>query len=156
MTDGAVRRENLFAAIGLRQLGCLGLAWSSRSGFGWTRCAAERIEPVAAEISRKTPEIRAAEKDREAVDRNQPDGKRLEAGAGLALLALDGGVHLVDIRVFAVVHSLPNVAAGCALVHFFSSLAGAGDDAGAGEDAGAGAEFSLASFSSWDWSSDIK
>jgi hypothetical protein len=54
--------------------------------------------------------------------------------------------------------------AGRALVHFFSSLAGArdgagavaaaGDDAGAGEEAGA--EISFASVKAWDWSRDIR
>src|SRR5205823_3862119 len=152
MTNGAVRRENLFAAIGLGKFLCLFTSGTTRPLlFLWDD---GRIERIAAEVSRETAEIRATEKDREPVDRNQPDGKRLETGARFALFPLDRGMYLMDIRVFSIIHSLPHVAAGRMLVHFFSSFAGAGDDAGAGEEAGA--EVSFASFSSCDWSSDIR
>ena len=97
MTDGAVRRENLFAAIGLGKFLRLRAARTGRAGFRRTRRAAERIEPVAAEVSGKTPEIRAAEKDREAVDGDQPERERLEADARLAFLPLDRGVHLMHV-----------------------------------------------------------
>ena len=71
-----------------------------------------------------------------------------------ALFTLDRRMHLMDVGVLAVIHTLAEMTLGPALVHFFSSLAGAGDDAGAGDEAGA--DVSFASFSSWDWSSDIK
>src|SRR5882724_1173208 len=164
MTDGAIGRENLFAAIGLRKFrrlfpsGTAGPLFLGRHESG--------IKTVAAEISREPAEISAAKKDREPVNRNEPDGERLEAGARFALFALDRGVDLMDVRRFAVVHPLAHVASSGRLVHFFSSLAGAGegagdaaaagDVAGAGEEAGAGTDVSFASLSSCDWSSDIK
>src|ERR1700674_1197375 len=103
------------------------------------RSAAERIEPVAAEVSRIAAEVSAAAKDGEPVDRNQPERERLEADTRLALFPLNGGVNLSHVFRFTVIHSLPDAAlwSGRALVHF-ASFAGAGDgDAAAGEEAGA-------------------
>src|SRR5207237_9867236 len=108
--------------------------------------AAERIEPVAAEISRVTPEIGAAEKDREPVNGNQPNRERFKPDARFTFLALNGGVHLLHVRSFSVISSLTNErrAIGSLLVHFVPFPApGAGDAAGeaggaaAGEAAGA-------------------
>ena len=58
------------------------------------RRAAERIESVAAEISRVTAEIRAAKEDGETIDRDQPKRERLQAGTRLAFLTLNRGVRL--------------------------------------------------------------
>src|SRR6266478_6389688 len=76
MTDGAIGRENFLPAIGLGKLRRL-FARTLRALF--LVCRHESgIKTVAAEISRETAEISAAKKYREAVNRNEPDGKRLE------------------------------------------------------------------------------
>src|SRR6476469_840320 len=149
MANGAVGRENLFAAIGLREFGGLFATRTVGPGF-LVRRHESGIQTVAAEISREPAEICAAEKDGEAVNRDEPDRERFETGARLALLALNRGVHLVNVRRFAVIHPLAHVTDSRRVAHFFSSLAGAGDAAAAGDDAGAGAEVSLASLSSCD------
>src|ERR1700730_11908528 len=126
------------------------------------RSAAERIESVTAEVSRIAAEVSAAAKNGEAIDRNQPERKRFEADARLALFPLDGRVDLTHVFRFAVIHSLPDAAlwSGRALVHFASFVgAGDGDAAAAGEEAGADGAGPAATFvsgRSCDWSSHIR
>ena len=145
MTNRAVRRENLFAPIGLGKFRRLFATRTARAQLFWLRDKSG-IETVAAKVAGETSEVSAAEKDREAVNRNQPDRERFETHARLAFLPLDRRMHLMHVRVFAIIHSLADATLGRVLVHFFSSLAGAGEDAGAGEEAGAVTSF--ASFNS--------
>src|ERR1044072_202246 len=146
MTNGAVRREDFFVTIRLgkfhRRSGTRALSRILFRGHG------SGIETVAAEVAGEPAEISAAEKDRQPVNGNQPDGERFEAGARFAFFPLDRGMHLMDVRGLAVIHPLAPLVSWPALVHFFSSLAATGELAGAGEEAGAGAEVSFASLSS--------
>jgi len=74
--------------------------------FLCSRRRPHRIEPAAAEIPGITPEIRASKKYRQSVDRDQPNRERLGADARFAFFALHSGMHLLDIGLFAVIHSL--------------------------------------------------
>ena len=135
----------VFATIGLGEFGRL-LATGTTRAVRFRLRDKSGIETVAAKVAGETSEVSAAEKDREAVNRNQPDRERFETDTRLAFLPLDRGMHLMHVRVFAIIHSLADATLGRVLVHFFSSLAGAGEDAGAGEEAGAVVSF--ASFNS--------
>src|ERR1051325_1084034 len=106
MTDSAVRGENFLAAIGLGQFRRLFAARTLRSRF-FVRWDQGRIKTVAAKISREPPEIGAAEKDREAINRDEPDRERFEPGARFPFFSLNRGVDLVDVGCFSVIHSLP-------------------------------------------------
>src|SRR6266700_4830137 len=72
------------------------------------RRRAHRVEPAAHEISRVAPEICAAKKYRQSVDRDKPNRVRLGADAWLAFFTLNSGVHLLNVGQFAIIHSLAN------------------------------------------------
>jgi len=89
------------------------------------------IERIATEVSRETAEVRAAEENRETVNRDQPDGERLEADFRLRFFPLDRGMHTLDIFGLAVIHALPGAVLW--MVRFlphFAALPGAGGAAG--------------------------
>src|SRR6266478_6277919 len=127
----AVGRENLFAAVARRKFSLLLLSLRSATFFRWRR-SAHRIKAVAGKISGVPPQISAAGKNRDPVNGDQPDRKRLESNARLAFLALNRGVHFLDVRRFAIIHPLAGERGGIwsLIVHFFGG-AGAGDPAGA-------------------------
>ena len=108
VTRLAIRSENLFAAI-VRRKFCR-LLCTLRSGSFFHRChfTAVWIKRFAAKVSRVTAEIRAAKKYRQPVNRNQPNRERLSADTRFAFFALNSGVHLLDVGLFAVIHSLAN------------------------------------------------
>ena len=87
-------------------------------------------------------EVSTAGKNREAINNDQPDRKRLESNTRLAFLALNRGVHFLNVGRFAIIHPLAGERCGrwSLVVHFFGG-AGAGDPAGAagGEPAGGAA-----------------
>src|ERR1044072_2754168 len=129
-----------------------------RTRFVRTGRAAEGVKAIPSKTSGNTPEVGAAEKDGQSVNRDQPKRERLEAGVRFSLFPLNGGVHLLDVLGFTVVHPLPDPAfgSGIVLVHFASFAgAGAGEVAAAGGEAGAAAVI-FNSFKAWDWSSDIR
>ena len=73
--------------------------------FRRRRCA-HRVKPAAGEVSRVTTEICAAKEDCQSVDRDKPNRKRLGADARFAFFALNGSVHLLDVGLLAIIHSL--------------------------------------------------
>src|SRR4029077_10039444 len=76
----AVGRENLFAAVARRKFSLLLLSLRSATFFRG-RWSAHRIKAVARKISRVAPQISAAGKNRDPVNGDQPDRKRLESNA---------------------------------------------------------------------------
>src|SRR5260370_4843475 len=141
MTRLTVGRENLVAAVARRKFSLLLLSVRAASSFGRRR-SPQRIESVAGKISRVAAEISATGKNRNSINGDQPDRKRLKSNARLAFLALNRGVHFLDVGRFAIIHSLASERRGIwsLIVHFFGG-AGAGDPAGAagGEPAGGAA-----------------
>src|SRR6266436_8480405 len=137
----AVGRENLFASVAGRKFSLLLLSLRSATFFGRWR-SAERIESVTGKISGVATEVSAAGENRDPVNSDQPDRKRLEADARFAFLALNRGVHFLNVGRFAIIHPLAGERRGSwsLVVHFFGG-AGAGDPAGAagGEPAGGAA-----------------
>ena len=105
MTSLTVRRENLFAAITRRKFGLLLLSLRS-AAFLRGRRSAHRIQTVTGKTSRVAAEVSTARKNRETINSDQPNRERLEADARLAFFALDRGVHFMNVRRFAVIHSL--------------------------------------------------
>src|SRR5882762_8910361 len=141
MTRLTVGRENLFAAVARRKFSLLLLSLRSATFFGWRR-SAHRIKSIAGKISGVAPEVSAAGENRDPVNSDQPNRKRLESNARLAFLALNRGVHFLDVGRFTIIHSLTGERRGIwsLIVHFFGG-AGAGDPAGdaGGEPAGGAA-----------------
>ena len=141
MTGLTVGRENLFAAVARRKFSLLLLSLRSATFF-CRRRSAHRIKSVAGKTSRITTQISAAGEDRDPVNSDQPNRKRLESNARLAFLALNRGVHFLDVGRFAIIHSLTGERRGIwsLIVHFFGG-AGAGDPPGAagGDPVGGGA-----------------
>src|SRR5439155_24277801 len=78
--------------------------------------AAVRLKRVTAKVSRVTAEIGTAKNYRQPVHYDQPNRERFGADARFPLFALNGSVHLLHVRLFAVIHSLAN--AGCRLWSF--------------------------------------
>src|SRR5262249_23551815 len=107
MTRLTISRKNLFASVAWRKFSLLAAARSACHCFLRRRWCTHWIESASDEISRVTPEVRAAEENRQSVDRDQPHRQRLGAYAWFAFLALHSSVHLLDIGLFAVIHSLP-------------------------------------------------
>src|SRR2546423_15225931 len=70
---------------------------------GWR---AQWVEPAANEVARVTTEIRATKKNRQPVDRDEPNRERLGTDARFAFFTLNSSVHLLDVGLFAVIHSL--------------------------------------------------
>src|SRR6478735_3276021 len=107
MTGLTICCENLFSSVVRRKLSLLAAARSA------CHCLLRRgrrthwIESAAGEISRVTAEVRAAKENRQSVDCDQPDRQRLGAYSRFAFLALHSRVHLLDVGLFAVIHSLP-------------------------------------------------
>src|SRR5437762_4966318 len=83
-------------------------AGRTRSCFLCRRWRAHRIESTTCEISRVTAEISTTKKHRQSVNRDQPNRKRLGANAWFAFFALNSGVHLLHIRLLAIIHPLPH------------------------------------------------
>src|SRR5436189_2672736 len=156
MALGTVGREDFFATFGGRHRDgtlILGLTVFLLRA----RCAAEWIKTIPAKISGITAEISAAKKDGQPIDRDQPDRERLEAGMRFAFFALDGGVNLLDILGFAIVHPLPDPTfwRRRVLVHFASFVGAGGGEAEV--EAGAGTvAVPFTSGRACDWSSDIR
>src|SRR2546423_8838447 len=92
VTSLTIGRENLFATIAWRKLGFLLLSLSCATFFRRRR-SAHRIKPVTGKISRVTTEVGTAGKNREAINNDQPDRKRLESKKRLAFLGLDRRAH---------------------------------------------------------------
>ena len=89
-----------------RQFGSLFAASSTRCCFLCRRRRAHGIQPACQKISRVPAEIRAAKKYRQPINRDQPNREWLRADARFAFLALNSGVDLEDVGLFAVIHSL--------------------------------------------------
>jgi hypothetical protein len=106
VTGLAIGCENLFAAIVRRKFHCLFCALWAGNFFHGVRLAAIWIKRFTAKVSGVTTEIGAAKEYRQSVNCNQPNRERFGANAGFALFALNGSVHLVDVGLFAVIHSL--------------------------------------------------
>src|SRR3982751_6355497 len=99
--------KSFFAPIVRRYLGGLLAAGRSTSHcFFRRRRRTHRIEAASNEIPRVTAEVRTAEEDRQSVNRNKPDRERLSADARFAFFPLYSCVHLLDVGLFAVIHSL--------------------------------------------------
>src|SRR6266478_10226797 len=123
MTRLTVGRENLFAAVARRKFSLLLLSLRSATFFGRRR-SAERIESVTGKISGVATEVSAAGENRDPVNGDQPDRKRLESNARFAFLALNRGVHFLDVRRFAIIHPLAGERGGIwSLVVHFSGVA---------------------------------
>src|SRR5437667_6149080 len=108
MTCLTICRKNLFAPIARRKFRDLLCALGSGSFFHRLWLAAVRVERIAAKISRVTTEVGAAEKHRQPINRDQPNRERFASDARFALFALNGGVHLMHVCLFPVIHSLAN------------------------------------------------
>src|SRR5205809_3867635 len=103
-----VRRKNLLAPIARRKFRDLLRALRSAGFFHRLWLAAVRVKRVTAKISGVTTEIRAAKKYRQPVHCNQPNRERLSADARFAFFTLHSGMHLLHVRLFAVIHALAN------------------------------------------------
>src|SRR5712692_1406387 len=120
MTGLTVRREDLFSAVTRRKL-CLLFATARSSGSFLCRWrSAERVEAITGKISGVTPQISAAKENGEAINRDQPNRKRLKSDARFAFLALNSGMNVLNIGSFAVISSLTSERRTIAslLVHF--------------------------------------
>src|SRR5205823_13821942 len=106
MTVLTIRRENLLAAIVGQKFRRLLAASRTRHCFLCRRRRAHRVEPATAEVARVTAEIRATKKNRQSVDRDEPNRERLGTDARFAFFTLNSSVHLLDVGLFAVIHSL--------------------------------------------------
>src|SRR5439155_376213 len=139
MTGLTIRRENLLAAIVGRYFRRLLAASRTRHCFLCRRRRAHRVEPATAEVARVTAEIRATKKNRQSVDRDEPNRERLGTDARFAFFTLNSSVHLLDVGLFAVIHSLSHARRLFRFfVHCDFHFAGAGDPAaeGPGDTAG--------------------
>ena len=79
--------------------------WTCRRLFRRRR-RTHRIKPATDKIPRVTPKVCAAEEDCEPVNRDKPNREWLGADARFAFFALNGGVHLLDVGLLAIIHSL--------------------------------------------------
>src|SRR5439155_26635856 len=98
----AIGRKNLFAAIARRKFRDLLCALRSAGFFHRLWLAAVRVKRLTAEVSRVTTEIGAAKKHRQPVYCDQPNRARFSADTRFPFFALNGGMHLVHVRLFAV------------------------------------------------------
>ena len=148
MASGAVRRENLFAPLRRRKFRLLSPTASTTRPFRFRRRKAD-IEAVAGKVSRIAAEIRAAKKDRESINGDEPNRQRFETNARLPFLTLDGRMDLLNVRMLSVICSLARARRGIRriLVHFAAAFPGAGGEGGA---------LDFTSCNGCDWSSDIK
>src|SRR5437762_4881318 len=78
MTRLTVGRENLFAAVARRKFSLLLLSLRS-AAFFCRRRSAHRIKSVAGKTSRITTQVSATGEDRDPVNSDQPNRKRLES-----------------------------------------------------------------------------
>src|SRR5262249_25498464 len=134
MTGLTIGCKNFFPAITRGKFGLLFLSRGTSSFFcRWQ--SLHRIEAVAGKISRIPSGIRPAGEDRETINRDQPNRERFKSDARFAFLALDRGVHFMNVGGLAIIHPLASERwwLWSLVVHFFGG-------AGGGEPAGAAAE----------------
>src|SRR5207249_4334169 len=131
MAHGAIRHENFFAALGGSKL--LLRLRSSATGAGTVRPGRDRarIQTVAAKASGEAAEIGAAKENREGIDSDQPEGKRLQTHARFLFFSLNRRVHFLHVLAVAIIHSLATPRYRIGGIHYFAAgLAATGEAAG--------------------------
>ena len=106
MASLTVGRKNFLATISTE----LTPELLPRSGqprqFSLTSAAPKRIETITGKISRIAAQIRTAQKGRQTISCDQPNRERLQSNTRFAFLSLNRCMHFLDIRGFAIIHSL--------------------------------------------------
>src|SRR5437899_10510573 len=108
MTCLTICRKDLFAPIARRKFRDLLCALGSGSFFPRLWLGTVRVKRLTTKVSGVATEIGTAEKHRQPINRDQPNRERFASDARFALFALNGGVHLMHVCLFAVIHSLAN------------------------------------------------
>src|SRR5439155_12854574 len=135
MAHGGIRHENFFAGLGGTKL--LLRLRSSATGAGPVRLGRDRarVQTVTAKASGEAAEIGAAKENREGVDSDQPQGKRLQTHARFLFFPLNRRVHFLHVLPVDIIHSLATPRYRIGGIHYFAAgLAAAGDAAGGAAD----------------------
>src|SRR5262245_65781286 len=76
MAGLTIGRKNFLASVARRKFGLLAAGRTACHCFLGCWWRTHRIKSAAGEISRVTPEVRAAKENRQSVDRNEPENGR--------------------------------------------------------------------------------